>query len=88
MGMTIQITIKKGTGGDNERIVKKLKRALRRANIGASTKRNRNRSATLITNPGRMQTEAQAIVMINELIKTEKLSKGQFELVIENDEEE
>ena len=31
--MTIQITIKAGTGGDNERIVKKLKLELNRANI-------------------------------------------------------
>jgi len=87
--MTIQITIKAGTGGDNERIVKKLKLELNRANIDASTTRNRNGSATLTANPGRMQTEAQAITVINSLIKRNKLSKGQFKLVIEeNDEEE
>ena len=96
MCMTIQITITAGTGGDNEKIVKKIKLALNRANIAASTRRNRNGSATLRTDPGRtqrtdrsrMHTEAQALAVINSLIKSHKLSKGQFKVVIEEEEKE
>ena len=79
-----------GDWWDNEKIVKKLKLELNRANIDSSTTSNRNGSATLTTNPGRMQTEAQAITVINSLIKRNKLSKGQFKIVVdkETDEEE
>ena len=88
MCMTIQITITAGTGGDNEKIVKKIKLALNRANIAASTRRNRNGSATLRTDRGRMHTEAQALAVINSLIKSHKLSKGQFKVEIEEEEKE
>ena len=92
MCMTIQITIKVGTGGDNEKIVKKLKLELNRANIDSSTTRNRNGSATLITNPSRMRTHAQAETIINSFTTRHRprIASGQVKLVVtrENNEEE
>ena len=100
MCMTIQVTIKVGTGGDNEKIVKKLRLELNRANIDSSYTRNRNGSATLSTNPIRMRTHAQAETIINSFIPRQRprIAPGQVKLIVvrpkvknntrKNDEEE
>ncbi len=91
MCMTIHITITVGTGGDNERIIKKLKLKLNRAKIAATTTRNRNGSATLATKDdldttatNRMRTHAQAETIITSFIPRQRprITKGQVKLIV------
>jgi len=80
MCMANWITITAGTSGDNRKMARKLERELNRANIGSSTTVSRGGSVTLTTNTSRMQTEAQAMTMINSFITRSGLAAGQYKI--------